>query len=203
MELFIQLLDYFGTIVFALAGVLVASNRKLDLFGVMIVGIVTAVGGGTLRDLILNKDVFWLTSNQYIWLAIITSIITFILARKIKFPLLTIQIADALGLAVFTVIGCRIAIELNHTPLICVVTGVMTGVFGGIIRDTLTATKPMIFEKEIYATAVMLGAIVYVNLEYFLPYETFNTLFAMWIVFSLRVTAIFYRLRLPLFLTVK
>lgn len=206
LPLFIQVLDYFGTVVFALAGVLAAAHRRLDLFGVIIVGIVTAVGGGTLRDLILGRlPVFWVEANQYIWLAIATSVIVFALARKVRFPNYAIQVADALGLAVFTIIGSKIAMDLGHSPLISVVTGVMTGVFGGIFRDVLTAVKPMIFQKEIYATAVMLGAIIYVNLSWFMPasWETFNTLIAMFSVLALRLAAIHWHLHLPVFLSLE
>ena len=206
LPLFILSLDLFGTVVFALAGVLAAAQRRLDLFGVIIVGTVTAIGGGTLRDLILGRlPVFWVQHNMYIWLTVITSVIVFTLVRKIRFPHYAVQVADAIGLAVFTVIGAKVAIELGHSPLISVVTGVMTGVFGGILRDVLTAVKPMIFEKEIYATAVMAGAIVYVNLKWFLPdsWETFNTLAAMSVVLGMRLAAIHWHLHLPVFLSIE
>ena len=206
LPLFIFSLDLFGTVVFALAGVLAAAERRLDLFGVIIVGTVTAIGGGTLRDLILGRlPVFWVQHNMYIWLTVITSVIVFALARKIRFPHYAVQVADAIGLAVFTVIGAKVAIALGHSPLISVVTGVMTGVFGGILRDVLTAVKPMIFEKEIYATAVMAGAIVYVNLKWFLldSWETFNTLAAMSVVLGMRLAAIHWHLHLPVFLSIE
>lgn len=204
MDSFIYFLDYFGTASFALAGVLAAQHRRLDLFGVLIMGIATAVGGGTLRDLILNRPVFWLISNEYIWISLTTSMMVFLLASRIKFPSYAIQVADAIGLSVFTIIGCKIALELNHSVLICVMTGIMTGVFGGILRDVLTAVKPMIFQREIYATAVMLGAIIYVNLSWLFPQNnTLNTLIAMIAVLTLRISAIHWKLHLPIFLTLE
>ena len=206
LPLFILTLDLFGTMVFAMAGVLAAAQRRLDLFGVIVVGTVTAIGGGTLRDLLLGRlPVFWVQDNLYIWITVSTSVVVFALARKIRFPHMALQVADAIGLAVFTVIGAKVAITLGHPPLIAVVTGVMTGVFGGIVRDVLTAVKPMIFEKEIYATAVMVGAFVYVNLSWFLPdsWETFNTLVSMAVVLGLRLAAIHWHLHLPVFLSIE
>ncbi|SFX49287.1 trimeric intracellular cation channel family protein [Marinospirillum alkaliphilum] len=206
LPLFILTLDLFGTVVFAMAGVLAAAERRLDLFGVIVVGTVTAIGGGTLRDLILGRlPVFWVQDNLYIWITVTTSVVVFALARKIRFPHMALQVADAIGLSVFTIIGANVALNLGHPPLIAVVTGVMTGVFGGIVRDVLTAVKPMIFEKEIYATAVMAGAFVYVNLNWFLPssWETFNTLVSMAVVLGLRLAAIRWGLHLPVFLAIE
>lgn len=206
LPLFILTLDLFGTVVFAMAGVLAAAERRLDLFGVIVVGTVTAIGGGTLRDLILGRlPVFWVQDNLYIWITVTTSVVVFALARKIRFPHQALQVADAIGLSVFTIIGANVALSLGHPPLIAVVTGVMTGVFGGIVRDVLTAVKPMIFEKEIYATAVMAGAFVYVNLNWFLPssWETFNTLVSMAVVLGLRLAAIRWGLHLPVFLAIE
>lgn len=205
LPLFIFVLDLAGTAVFAVAGVLAAAERRLDLFGVIVVGTVTGIGGGTLRDLILGRlPVFWVQDTTYIWITVLTSVIVFTLARRIRFPHMAVQVADAIGLAVFTVIGAKIALSLGHPPLIGVVMGVMTGVFGGIVRDVLTAVKPMIFEKEIYATAVMAGAFVYVNLNWFLPaWETFNTLISMSVVLGLRLAAIRWHLHLPVFLSIE
>lgn len=199
-EVFISYLDYFGTAAFALAGVLAARYRQLDLFGVIIVGIVTAVGGGTLRDLILDRPIFWINSNEYIWIALSTSILTFYLARIVRFPMYIIELSDAIGLAVFTIIGTKIAIEMNCTPLICVMMGIMTGTFGGALRDIITGNKPMIFHKEIYATAVMVGSIVYVNLAHFIPeWNTMNILISMFSVLSIRLLSIHFHLQLPIF----
>ena len=206
LPLFIFSLDLFGTVVFAIAGVLAAAERRLDLFGVVVVGTVTAIGGGTLRDLILGRlPVFWVQDTLYIWLTFITSLVVFALARRMVMPRRVLLVADALGLAVFTVIGASIALSLDHPPVIAVVTGVMTGVFGGIVRDVLTAVKPLIFHKEIYATAAMAGAFVYVNLSWFLPssWETFNTLLAMAVVLGLRLSAIHWHLHLPVFLMIE
>lgn len=200
-------LDLFGTVVFAITGVLAAAERRLDLFGVIVVGTVTAIGGGTIRDLILGRTpVFWVHNTLYIWLTIGASVLTFVYARwSSRLPHRMLLIADALGLAVFTVIGAQVAMNLGHPPIISVVTGVMTGVFGGIVRDVLTAEKPLIFQKEIYATAAMLGAVVFVNLSWFLPdsWTTFNNVAAMLVVLAMRLSAIRWHLHLPVFLTIE
>ncbi|SEI38030.1 Uncharacterized membrane protein YeiH [Allopseudospirillum japonicum] len=201
----IYVLDIFGTIVFAITGVLAAAEKRLDLFGVIVVGTVTAIGGGTLRDLILGRTpVFWVEQTSYIWITMLTSVCTFILARRHHFPHRALLISDALGLAVFTVIGSQIALDLGHPPIIAVMMGVMTGVFGGVVRDVLTAETPLIFRQEIYATAAMLGAVVFVNLSWFLPeaWRAWNNLIAMGVVFCMRLAAIRWHLHLPVFLMI-
>ncbi|SEF92417.1 trimeric intracellular cation channel family protein [Oceanospirillum linum] len=200
---FIFYLDIFGTIVFAITGVLAASEKRLDLFGVVVVGMVTAIGGGTIRDLVLGRTpVFWVIETLYIWIIVGTTVATFIAARFHPFPHRTLQVSDAIGLGVFTVIGAQVALNIGHPPVIAVMMGVMTGVFGGVIRDVLTDEIPMIFQKEIYATAAMVGAVVFVNMRWYLPsgMESISALIAMAIVIGLRLAAIYWNLQLPVFL---
>ena len=200
---FIFYLDIFGTVAFAITGVLAASEKRLDLFGVIVVGMVTAIGGGTIRDLVLGRDpVFWVIDTLYIWVIVATTVMTFIAARFHPFPHRTLLVADAIGLGVFTVIGAQVALNLNHPPVIAVMMGVMTGVFGGVVRDVLTDEIPMIFQKEIYATAAMLGAVVFVNMRWFLPEgtEAFSAIVTMIVVIGFRLAAIYWHLQLPIFL---
>lgn len=200
---FIYYLDIFGTIVFAITGVLAASEKRLDLFGVIVVGMVTAIGGGTIRDLVLGRTpVFWVIETLYIWIIVGTTVMTFIAARFHPFPYRTLQVSDAIGLGVFTVIGAQVALNLGHPPVIAVMMGVMTGVFGGVVRDVLTGEIPMIFQKEIYATAAMAGAVVFVNMRWFLPpgTEAFSAIVTMSFVIGLRLAAIYWNLQLPVFL---
>lgn len=200
---FIYGADLFGTLVFAIAGVIAAAERRLDLFGVIVVGSVTAIGGGTLRDLILgNTPVFWIKNNLYIYITIAASIGTFILERRFIIPRRSLLVADAIGLAVFTVIGASVAINAGYPNIVAVITGIMSGVFGGIIRDMLTAKTPLIFQKEIYATASLAGSSFYVvTLNYFPSNQILITIFAMIIVLVLRLSAIYYNLQLPVFLS--
>lgn len=200
---FIYYLDIFGTIVFAITGVLAASEKRLDLFGIIVIGMVTAIGGGTIRDLILGRTpVFWVVEPLYIWIIVASTIVTFVVARFHPFPHRTLLISDAVGLGVFTVIGAKVALNLDHPPVIAVMMGIMTGVFGGVVRDVLTGEIPMIFQKEIYATAAMAGAVVFVNLQWFMPagMEAINALITMAVVIGLRMAAIHWHLQLPVFL---
>ena len=203
---FIYYLDIFGTIVFAITGVLAASEKRLDLFGMIVVGVVTSIGGGTIRDLMLGRTpVFWVQDPSYIWIIVATCTLTFIAARFHRFPRRVLLLSDAVGLGVFTVIGAQVALNLGHPPIIAVTMGMMSGVFGGVIRDVLTNEIPVIFQKEIYATAALLGALVFVNLSWFVPQSSasFNAVMAMSFVIGIRIAAIRWGLQLPVFLLSK
>jgi len=200
---FIYYLDIFGTIVFAITGVLAASEKRLDLFGVIVVGVVTAIGGGTIRDLVLGRTpVFWVVESLYIWMIIGASVATFIVARFVHMPRRALLFSDAVGLGVFTVTGAQVALTLGHPPVIAVTMGMMSGVFGGVVRDVLTNEIPVIFQKEIYATAALLGAVVFVNLSWYLPEgsESISAMTAMAVVIGMRISAIRWDLQLPVFL---
>ena len=203
---FIYYLDIFGTIVFAITGVLAASEKRLDLFGMIVVGVVTSIGGGTIRDLILGRaPVFWIVEPCYIWIIVTSCVLTFIVARFYTFPRRALLFSDAVGLGVFTVIGAQVALNLDHPPVIAITMGMMTGVFGGVIRDVLTNEIPVIFQKEIYATAALIGALVFVNLSWFVPQSSasFNAVMAMSFVIGIRIAAIRWSLQLPVFLLSK
>ena len=158
-------LDLIGVAVFAFSGVLSARTMKLDLFGVIVVAIITAIGGGTVRDTLLGRTpVFWMQDDAYLFVAISTAIVSFYLLRKREPMRRVLLVLDALGLAVFTVIGVDVARSVGVSPLVMVVMGVMTGTFGGIIRDLLFSQVPVVLHREIYATAALVGAIVDVAL---------------------------------------
>lgn len=200
---FIYYLDLFGTVVFAITGVLAASEKRLDLFGVIVVSVVTAIGGGTIRDLVLGRTpVFWVLEPSYIWIIVVTAALTFIIARHNAFPHKALLFSDAIGLGVFTVTGAQIALNMGHPPVIAVTMGMMTGVFGGVVRDVLTNEIPVIFQKEIYATAALSGALVFVNMHWFLPSDmvAINAITSMLVVIGIRVAAIRWQLQLPVFL---
>ncbi|MBD3611938.1 MAG: TRIC cation channel family protein, partial [Hydrogenovibrio crunogenus] len=146
-------LDLLGTVVFAMTGLLAASRKQLDLFGAIVIAMVTAVGGGTLRDLILDQPVFWVEHNIYIYVVVFSTLFLFFYARIKEIPVKLLLSLDALGLAVFSVIGAQKAMALGLSDPIIIMTGVMTGVVGGVIRDVLMGEVPLIFRKEIYATA--------------------------------------------------
>lgn len=199
MDIFIVLLylDLLGTVVFAISGLLAVHGKQLDLFGAVLIAMVTAIGGGTLRDLILGEPVFWVLNNLYIYLVIGTTFAVLLFARYRALPVQLILYFDALGLAVFTILGVNKALELGFSYPIAIITGVMTGVFGGIIRDVLVGEVPLIFRKEIYATASFFGGIIYVLMQSTsLPVEI-PIIVAILFIFILRTWAVKFNKSLP------
>jgi uncharacterized membrane protein YeiH len=193
----IYLLDMFGVAVFAISGALTAGRKGMDLFGIVVVAIVTAVGGGTLRDVLLDRQAFWISDPTYL-LAILTGTAAILVyARFFRPPEGSLLVADAFGLSLFTIIGAQTA-ELSGVPApIVVVMGVMTGIVGGAMRDVLCAEVPLVLRKEIYATASIAGAVLFVVLTGFEVPGTFAVPASMALIFVLRVAAIRYDLNAP------
>ena len=159
------LLDIFGTVIFAITGSLVGKQKQMDIFGVVVLALVTALGGGTLRDVLLGQlPVFWISQPEIIVICIVTALMTFALSDRIPFPRRTLLLSDAIGLATFSVIGAQAAITFH--PIIAIIMGGMTGTAGGIIRDLLSDKIPVILRRDIYATAAMSGASVFVLLHH-------------------------------------
>ena len=159
----LYILDLFGTAVFAVSGCLAAARRQMDIFGAVVLGTVTALGGGTIRDLVLGvRPVFWIAQPAYLWVVLGASLATFFILRLGRVPQRALMLSDALGLAVFTIIGCAVALPLVDSALVVVLMGMLTGVAGGITRDLLAAEVPLIFRREIYATASLIGGVLYV-----------------------------------------
>ncbi len=159
---FLKIVDILGVAAFSISGVLAAMEKKLDLFGIFIIAFITAMGGGTLRDMLIGDlPVSWMHRPVY-GLIIVVTVIVGILCRNIiknfQRPLL---LFDSLGLGFFTILGLEKGIAFGLHPSICIALGTMTGCFGGVLRDILLNYIPLIFQKEIYATACILGGIVY------------------------------------------
>lgn len=196
------LFDLFGVIVFAITGSLAAGKKRLDLFGGMVLALVTALGGGTLRDLILgNHPIFWIADLTYIYLVIATAVAVFLIARYRKLPERTLLIADAVGLAIFSVLGAEVALQAGAPGLVAIMMGMLTGVAGGIIRDVLSNEIPLILHQEIYATAAIAGAAAFVLLQQFSMISQLNLAVAAVVTLSLRLAAIKWKFSLPVFLT--
>ncbi|MEK6805663.1 MAG: trimeric intracellular cation channel family protein [Pseudomonadota bacterium] len=192
-------LDLIGVAVFAISGALAAGRKSLDLLGVVVIAIVTSIGGGTLRDLLLDRRVFWLAESSYLIVIIAGSLLTVVYVRFRQPPHKALQIADALGLAFFTISGAQIALAAGHPGLIAVVMGTITGVFGGVLRDVLCAEIPMILRRgNIYATAAIAGASIYVALQPLTP-GFVAAAAGMLTVATLRLAAIAWNLQLPVF----
>ena len=193
-------LDLFGIAVFACSGALAAGQKRMDLFGVVVLAFVTAVGGGTLRDLVIgNAPVFWVRDPVYVWVALGAGLLTFLAAHLHRFSADTLVIADALGLAVFSVLGTRVGVAQVGPGIIAAMTGVMSGVVGGIVRDVLVNRVPLVLRREIYASAALLGAIALQLLDAAGLATPYPALLAGALVLALRLAAVRWQLHLPAF----
>ncbi len=194
-------LDIIGTAVFAISGVLLAGKLRMDPFGVLVLGVVTAVGGGTIRDMALaNGPVFWVKDPTDLVVAMVTSMFTILLVRQPRrLPKWVLPVLDAVGLAVFVGIGVNKAFLAHSGPLVAVCMGVVTG-GGGIIRDVLAREIPMILRTEIYATACIVGGIVHATAYYTFQVPLENAaMIGMVVTLVIRLAAIRWHLKLPTF----
>ncbi|MEK1906295.1 MAG: trimeric intracellular cation channel family protein [Pseudomonas sp.] len=201
MHQIFYLADLFGVAVFAITGALMAGRKSMDLFGVLVIAIITALGGGTLRDLILdNHPVSWIRNDTYIVVASLAAVGTVLWVRMTQ-PIHErgLLIADAFGLAVFTVIGSEVALQHNVPYSTAIIMGVMTGVAGGVMRDVICNEIPLIFQKEIYATACIAGSVVFIAMRELQTPHWLDTGVAMLTVLLIRLAAIHWHLGLPRF----
>jgi uncharacterized membrane protein YeiH len=191
-------LDYFGTIVFAASGALLAVRKGMDPIGAVFLAVATAVGGGTLRDLLLGRaPVFWVVDPSYLIVATVTALVVFVGTRVLALPEWLLIWADAIGLATFTVIGTEVARTAGAPAVIMLLMGVMTATVGGIFRDILCAQPPLILSREIYATAALAGSIAYGLLQAAWGLTDLPAATAFLVAFALRAAAIRYHLELP------
>jgi uncharacterized membrane protein YeiH len=200
MDFVTHMLDFAGTAVFAITGALAAGRKRMDIFGVVVLGCVTALGGGTLRDVILgNYPVFWVSDTRYLGISAIAALGTFIWARRMRLPTVILMYADAIGLAVFTVIGFQKGFHVTHSYSMAIVMGVITGIVGGIIRDILSGEIPLILRREIYASASLCGAVLLALLTYLQIPSFFTVTVAIVTTLVIRLAALYWNLALPLF----
>ena len=197
----IDYLNWFGTAVFAVGGALAAARKGMDLFGVIVAAVLTGIGGGTLRDLCLGiRPVNWVTDSSSLEIAIVFGLATFIYLRFREFekiPAKVLNVADAVGLSVFTVLGCRTALVQEANFLVVVIMGMITGSGGGIIRDVFSAEIPLFFRKEIYATACLVGGGVYIILLAAHIHEDWAMIGGAGATLLIRLAAIQWQLSLP------
>ncbi|MGB6291439.1 MAG: TRIC cation channel family protein [Vibrio anguillarum] len=160
-SMLLYLIDLFGTAIFAISGVLLAGRLKMDPFGVIVLASVTAIGGGTIRDMALGATpVFWIKDTTYLWVIFITCLLTMLLVRRPKrVAWWILPVCDAIGLAVFVGIGVEKAMNYQDSAMVAVIMGVITGCGGGIIRDVLAREIPMVLRSEVYATACIIGGL--------------------------------------------
>lgn len=163
-----ELLDLIGTMAFAMSGALTAMNKRLDPFGVFIIAFVTAVGGGTVRDVLIGRTpVGWMLDLEYVYMIVLGFLISIFFRKKFDKLRKSLFLFDTIGLGVFTLIGLEKGIGIGLHPVICIALGTMTACFGGVIRDILCNDIPVIFHKEIYATICILGGMVFFGLKAF------------------------------------
>lgn len=200
VEIVFELLDYFGVVVFAVSGALVAARARMDVVGFALLGVVTGIGGGSLRDLLLGRlPVFWIDQPQYIVLCVVAAIVTFVSVPIIASRLRLLLWADAVGLAVFSVLGAQTALDAGAPLIIAALLGVVSATFGGIIRDVICRETPLILLKEIYATAALVGALLYVCLIELAIAPGLAAFAGCIATFAVRGMALIYGLSLPAF----
>ncbi|WP_082922750.1 trimeric intracellular cation channel family protein [Halothiobacillus diazotrophicus] len=190
-------LDFFGTVVFAISGALVAARKSMDWMGFSILATVTGIGGGTLRDLLLGRPVFWIVHWEYIVICVVTALATFYLLRHVHRRLSWLLWADAVGLAAFSVLGVQIALTSGTSPFIAIIMGMMTAAFGGLIRDVLAGEPPLLLHREIYASAALIGGVVYVLLAVVLHQPIWALIVGFVAALIIRGLGIVYHWHLP------
>ncbi len=200
LELFQQILTIVATVTLAFSGVLQAARYQMDFFGALVLAFVSAVGGGTLRDLLIGATpVFWAVDPSYIQIIIPTTILS-ILALHFYTPpskLYLVDVADAAGLALFAILGAQKALSYQLIEPVAVIMGVITGIAGGMIRDVLTPTTPFVMRSEMYALAAIIGVVAYTLVRSYIP-ETAAMVIGMLVIFSLRVAAIYWQIKVPI-----
>lgn len=190
----IDFLSLVGTLVFAISGVLTALENKLDLVGSIIIGTVTALGGGTLRDILIGQTpVGWMQNLNYVLIIIIALCVTYLFKKYISKWRKGMFLFDTIGIGLFTIVGLQKTLEVGLSPVIAVIMGVVSAVFGGVIRDVLTNIVPLIFRREVYATACVVGGVVFLALEEISTNETVNMLVSMTVVFCIRYFSVKYK----------
>jgi len=198
MEKIYLTVDILGTVAFAISGVLVAMEKRLDLFGVGIIALVTAIGGGTLRDMLIgNTPVTWTTTPLYMYIILGTVIVTILFQSRLKYLRTSLFLFDTIGIGFYTMIGINKGMEAGLEPLICITLGTITASFGGVLRDILCNEIPVIFRKEIYATACILGGVGYFLLRQTPMPEGYAYILGVVIVIGIRLAAVRYHITLP------
>jgi uncharacterized membrane protein YeiH len=194
----IYILDLCAVAVCAITATLEAHRRELDLFGVAVIAVIAGIGGGTVRDILLGRlPVYWVHDPIYVVVGITAAVFTFFLGRKLPLPKNFFLLPDAIGLALFTVIGTSIAMGLQVHWFIAALMGVITGVFGGVIRDILCNEVPLIFRTDIYATASLIGALLLIVLDGLGMAHNLALVTAMIVTVVIRLAAIRWHIHLP------
>jgi len=188
--------------VFAVTGVVAGGRKDMDILTIVILGNVTAIGGGTLRDILLDVNpIYWIADLSYLWVATAASIAAFFLVPKISRTFRLLEYADGFGVALFSVLATEKTLLLGFSWPVAVLMGMITGISGGMLRDILTARMPMLFSRELYATPVILGCTFFVVTNHLFDFDRYCQLFAISIIFLFRSAAIRWQFTYPGWLT--
>lgn len=190
--------ELLGTMVFAISGTMAAIRQDIDLFGAGFTGFVTAIGGGSLRDIFLNLRPVWVDDGNYLIAILVGVVIALSFKKALEKLIRTFTLFDALGIGFFTVVGVQKSLTYGSHEIAAVVLGMFSAVMGGVIRDTLMNETPLIFRKEIYATACLSGAILFVTLHYFGIDNNINAFISASVIVVIRIVSVKYKLSLPL-----
>lgn len=195
-----NLIDFFsfaGTFLFAVSGALAAMEKKLDVFGAFVIALATAVGGGTFRDLLIGKQpVIWLTNTWYLVLIAVAVPVSHIFKGSFQKMRRSMFLFDSMGIGLFTILGMERTLAVGLSPMAAVLMGAVSAVFGGVLRDILCNEIPIIFRKEIYATACIAGGVLYLILESCLDQRSFNMVITVCFITVIRILAVKRRWRL-------
>jgi uncharacterized membrane protein YeiH len=188
----IALLDYAGVAVFAATGALAASRKQLDIVGFIFLAAITGIGGGTLRDVILNIPVFWIGNNIYVLICTIVAVFVFCTANRLESRWKWLLWLDAVGLAAFAVMGAAKGLAITGSPVVAIITGMLTATFGGILRDIVAQEPSALLRPEIYVSAAGIGAGAYVLADMLLGSPGLSAIIAFSIAFAARGGALWY-----------
>lgn len=191
-------LDLIGTLVFAISGTLTAMDKQFDIFGAFVIAFVTAVGGGTIRDILIgSQPVGWMQDLNYLTAIVLGVAFAYLLQRLIQYLRRTFFLFDTIGIGIFTVLGLQKTLTFGVSPIVAIMMGTVSAVFGGVLRDNLSNEIPLIFRKEVYATACLAGGIMYVLLMKIGVDKELNTFLTILFIITLRILAVRYHWSLP------
>lgn len=194
----IEIISIIGVIAFSISGALTAMEKKFDFIGVFIIGFTTAVGGGTLRDIIIpERNVFWIVEPIYIYMALLGGFLAILFRKKLQHLRVTLSLFDTIGLGLYTIIGVQIGLQFNLPGISCVILGAITGTFGGVIRDILVNEVPLVFQKEIYISISILGGSIYYFTYYFESHGAWVEIMSIAIIIILRLIVVKYEVSFP------
>ncbi|KAA6186908.1 trimeric intracellular cation channel family protein [Thiohalocapsa marina] len=183
-----------------MSGALAAGRRNMDIFGVGVIAFTTALGGGTIRDILLgNFPVTWTQHPIYIYLTVSAGLLTVVIARFMHHLRKLFLLLDAMGLVAFTIIGCSVALRLEYNLVVVIMAGMITGIFGGILRDVLCQRVPIVFREELYASVSFLVAVLYLALDSLGVHQDINLAASFAFGLTMRIAALYWGLKLPTF----